>query len=98
MKMTVKRFLTPFRGPVNGDLQYTYDWSNRLICAEERGSGAWSTQGEYQYDALNRRVSKLASGTLTLFAYDGPRVAFELDGTTLATAALTRSYANWPAR
>ncbi len=88
--------------PVDDDQRFTYDWSNRLVRAEVYAAGVWSVQGEYAYDALNRRVSKRVNptspgvgGTLTLFAYDGSRVAFELDSDTgsASAAALTRSYA-----
>ncbi|MEZ6192087.1 MAG: LamG-like jellyroll fold domain-containing protein [Phycisphaerales bacterium] len=80
--------------PADGDRRYAYDWNNRLIRAEVYNtSGGWAVQGDYQYDARNRRTSKKAGAYLTVFAYDGSRVVFELRGTTPANATLTRSYA-----
>ncbi len=81
------------QNPADGHVRYTYDWASRLIKVEERASNNWTTLGAYEYDALNRRVTKKAGSTITVYAYDGSQVAFESQGSTLASASPTQSYA-----
>jgi len=51
---------------------YVYDYENRLIHTIRKSDG--SILGEYRYDALGRRIKKIASGLTTEFLYDGWRV------------------------
>ena len=79
----------------NGNLQndgtytYGYDEENRLTGITRIAGPA--TVGQYQYDAIGRRVQKIAdpagSTTTTLYFYDADRVVEEQDtgGTTQAT-------------
>ena len=79
----------------NGNLQederyiYEYDEENRLIAVTRKSDG--QLVGEYQYDALGRRVVKLANPagipTETRYFYDGAKVIEEQDdfGVTQAT-------------
>ncbi len=63
-------------GNVTGDgtHTYTYDAENRIISVN---NGAVAT---YQYDALGRRVQKIAGTDTTRYFYDGLQVIEELDG------------------
>lgn len=72
----------------NGQITYEYDYENRLSRVIRQSDG--QIIGEYQYDALNRRVRKTAHLPVvheTRFFYDGNRVIEEQDGgnTTVAT-------------
>jgi RHS repeat-associated protein len=73
----------------DGSYSYSYDEENRLTAAVRVSDAA--TVGQYQYDALGRRVQKIAnpsgSPTTTRYFYDNARVIEEQDAvsTTLAT-------------
>ena len=54
--------------------RYTYDAWNRLVKTEKRDysggtPGSWSDVATYQYDGLNRRMKKVASGETRNFYY-----------------------------
>ncbi|NDY71865.1 RHS repeat protein [Desulfobacter hydrogenophilus] len=63
----------------DGDLDYEYDWANRLIRV---ASGA-TVLGEYTYDALNRRVTKAVNTVSTTFVYDDDAVVEAYENTVL---------------
>ena len=73
----------------DGTFIHTYDQENRLIKSTRAADSA--IVGEYQYDALGRRVARVASAgspfTTTVYLYDGDRIIEERDsgGTTKAT-------------
>ena len=73
----------------DGSYAYVYDEENRLTQITRDSDSA--IVGQYQYDALGRRVQKIAdpvgSPVTTRYFYDGPRVIEEQDGfgTTQAT-------------
>ena len=73
----------------DGSYSYQYDEENRLTKVTRLSDSA--IVGQYQYDALGRRVQKIAnpagSATTTRYFYDGNRVIEEQDagGATLAT-------------
>ena len=54
---------------------YDYDYENRLLYVRD---GA-VTKAEYTYDALGRRIEKIAGGVTTRYYYDGWRVLTETD-------------------
>ena len=51
---------------------YGYDVENRLISITRKSDGR--IVGEYNYDALSRRIKKNVSGAITFYTYDGGRV------------------------
>jgi RHS repeat-associated protein len=62
---------------------YTWDLRNHLSAIS--GGSASS----FQYDGLNRRMSKTINGTSTAFVYDGGNVVQELSGTTPTANLIT---------
>ncbi len=56
---------------------YVYDFANRLLRIESSGSITIAT---YTYDALGRRIQKMAGVEITNFYYDGARSIEERDG------------------
>ena len=86
---------TPFVYDADGDtlddgaLTYGYDEENRLVRVIRKRDSA--IVGQYQYDALGRRVTKVASAgspfTTTVYFYDNDRVIEERNsgGVTQAT-------------
>jgi RHS repeat-associated protein len=76
---------------VDGRYNYVYDEENRLVRVTRNSDSA--IVGQYLYDALGRRVVRVASPSAafvtTLYFYDGTRVVEEQDhvGTTQATYA-----------
>jgi RHS repeat-associated protein len=99
-KLTVRNGV-PFTYDANGNLtqdelyNYAYDEENRL-CAVKRRSDA-QVVGQYDYDALSRRVIKIANPagtpTQTRFYYDDQRIIEEQD--TLGVAQATYVYGNY---
>lgn len=81
----------------DGTFTYTYDEENRLIRAT-RIAGSLLV-GQYQYDALGRRVVKVASPlsllafTTTRYFYDGHRIVEEQDASAATQA--TYVYGNY---
>ncbi len=73
----------------NDRFQFAYDEENRLTAVLRKADGR--TVGQYRYDALGRRISKVADPATTpletLFFYDGARVVEEQNpsAVTLAT-------------
>jgi len=65
--------------------RYDYDEENRLIRATRRSDAV--VVGEYRYDALGRRVVKVADATETRYFYDDARLIEEQDssGATRST-------------
>ncbi len=59
----------------NLDYTYEYDYENRLNKITKNSS----TKAEYTYDALGRRIEKIADGVTTRYYYDGWRVLTETD-------------------
>lgn len=65
---------------LNGNLtdddtrQYTYDRENRIVSVDGGAVAA------YAYDALGRRIRKIADGDTTLYYYDGMQLIEERDG------------------
>ena len=59
----------------NLDYTYEYDYENRLNKITKNSS----TKAEYTYDALGRRIEKIAGGVTTRYYYDGWRVLTETD-------------------
>ena len=53
---------------------YTYDYENRLVEIDDGGDVA-----DYTYDALGRRIQKIADSVTTRYYYDGWRVLTETD-------------------
>ena len=78
----------------NGNLEtdengnsYAYDYRNRLIEVQDPNS---YTIAEYTFDALGRRIKKVAGGVTTYFFYDtNNRVIAEYEG---ETPAFTREF------
>jgi RHS repeat-associated protein len=72
----------------DGALSYAYDEENRLV--EVIRNADLQVLGQYQYDALGRRVVKVASAaapfTTTVYLYDDARVIEEQDATTATRA------------
>lgn len=66
----------------DGVYMYAYDEENRLAQVTRMSDSA--VVGQYQYDALNRRVSKIAnpagSPSTTFYYYDDRRIIEEQDG------------------
>jgi RHS repeat-associated protein len=79
----------------DGTYTYTYDEENRLTKAT-RNSGS-VVVGQYQYDALSRRVQKIASpagsSSTTQYFYDGARIIEEQNGSGITQA--TYVYGNY---
>jgi RHS repeat-associated protein len=78
-----------------GTYTYTYDEENRLTKATRNSASA--VVGQYQYDALNRRVQKIANpaGTLSIvqYFYDDARIIEEQNGAGITQA--TYVYGNY---
>lgn len=65
----------------DGTHQFVWDARNRLTSVQVAGSAVL----EYRYDALGRRVSKVADGVASgSYVYDGPNVALETGDTGVA--------------
>ena len=62
----------------DGTKTYEYDYENRLVRVTRTSDSA--ILGEYNYDALGRRVEKQASGATTTYYYDENRVIEEQVG------------------
>jgi RHS repeat-associated protein len=79
----------------DGSFTYTYDEENRLTQVERNSDSA--VVGQYQYDALSRRVSKTAdpagSPVVTRYFYDSSRTVEEQDGSGATQA--TYVYGNY---
>ncbi|MEA3204298.1 MAG: hypothetical protein QOI63_1978 [Thermoplasmata archaeon] len=75
---------TPYHSDANGNRQsdgtrtYSWDAFNRLRQVKDGATGA--ILATYHYDALGRRVEKVASGATTAYVYDGQDVVEERDG------------------
>lgn len=87
-KINSNSILSDFNGNTNDDGTnlYAYDEENRLTKISNKTTHA--VLGQYQYDALGRRVSKIDNfGVQTLFYYDGWRTVEEQSslGVTQAT-------------
>jgi len=72
----------------DGDMQYEYDFRNRLVRATRAATS--EVVAEYTYDASNHRLQKVVtnSGTLdgtTEFVYDGNRAIEERDAAGIVT-------------
>jgi len=84
-------------GNLTADTLYTYayDEENRLIAVTRKSDSA--LVGQYQYDALSRRVQKIANpagvATTTRYFYDGARTIEEQDGGGITQA--TYVYGNY---
>ena len=63
----------------NLDYTYEYDYENRLTSIEDDQQ---NLVAEYTYDALGRRIEKIAGGVTTRYYYDGWRVLTEVEGGT----------------
>src|SRR5262249_16448934 len=67
---------------VSGSYTYVYDEENRLVRVTRNSDSA--IVGQYQYDALGRRVIRVASpstsSTTTVYFYDNARVLEEQNG------------------
>ncbi|MCD4737470.1 MAG: hypothetical protein K8R53_15610 [Bacteroidales bacterium] len=61
------------------DYTYEYDYENRLIKVLDPND---NTIVEYSYDALGRRIEKVAGGVTTRYYYDGWRILSEVEGNT----------------
>ena len=61
------------------DYTYEYDYENRLIKVLDPND---NTIVEYSYDALGRRIEKVAGGVTTRYYYDGWRILSEIEGNT----------------
>lgn len=59
---------------------YEYDYENRLVKLTRKSDSV--VLGEYEYDALGRRVKKQASGVTTAYYYDENRVIEQQVGAT----------------
>ena len=69
----------------DGDRSYDYDEENRLVRVTRKVPV--EVLGEYQYDALGRRVRKQDNfGQETLYFYDGQRIVEEQDGSGVTRA------------
>lgn len=84
----------------DGTYTYTYDEEHRLAsatCISATCVRVGTVVGQYQYDALSRRVQKIAdpagSATTTLYFYDDARI-IEEENNTFATQA-TYVYGNY---
>jgi RHS repeat-associated protein len=79
----------------DGANTYAYDEENRLLTVAP--IGGFVAAGQYQYDALSRRVQKIADpgGVIssTVYYYDGSRVIQEQN--SLAVTAATYVYGNY---
>ena len=87
-KINSTSILSDFNGNTSDDGTnlYAYDEENRLTSVTNKTTHA--VLGQYQYDAISRRVSKIDNfGVRTLFYYDGWRTIEEQNsgGTTQAT-------------
>ena len=72
----------------NSNVQsYIWDYENRMQSATSGGT----TLGTYAYDALGRRVSKMAGATTTVFVNDGLQEICEYDNGA-AVGSPSRSY------
>lgn len=60
----------------NGDLQFTFDYANRLVLVED---AAGETIAEYAYSADNRRVLKVTPDETLRYVYNGWQVLEERD-------------------
>jgi len=70
----------------DGSNTYEYDYENRLVRVTRTSDS--DGLGEYEYDALGRRVEKQISGTATAYYYDGVKIIEEhVGGVTEATYA-----------
>src|SRR5664279_1679874 len=79
--------LSDFNGNTNDDgtQLYIYDEENRLVQVQAKTTHA--VLGQYQYDALGRRISKTDNfGVQTLFYYDGWRTVEEQSSTGVTQA------------
>ncbi len=65
--------------------EYEWDPENRLAAVRIDGA----VVGAYRYDALGRRIEKVASGATTRYVYDREDIALEYDGTNALTARYT---------
>ncbi|QDU60276.1 tRNA(Glu)-specific nuclease WapA precursor [Planctomycetes bacterium Pan216] len=66
---------------------FTYDHLNRLVAVEERTSGGIITsEVEYTYDVLGRRIAKSVNGQSTHVIYDGENAWADTDATGTVTA------------
>ena len=63
----------------NLDYTYEYDYENRLTSIEDYQQ---NLVAEYTYDALGRRIEKIAGGITTRYYYDGWRILSEVKGDT----------------
>lgn len=68
-----------------GASSYVWDERNRLTAIEQNGSPVAS----FQYDAFNRRVTKMLAGTSTNLLYDGQQVVQEQSGGSPSANLLT---------
>jgi RHS repeat-associated protein len=80
-------------GNVTNDcnFQYAYDEENRLTASTPLGGSA--PPGHYQYDALGRRVQKIAGAITTQYFYDDARIIEEQNGS--GTTQATYVYGNY---
>lgn len=62
--------------------EFLYDWSNRLIQAKRNGN----VVAAYTYDALGRRVTKVAGSTTTRCVYSGSQVIEEYENSSCVPA------------
>jgi RHS repeat-associated protein len=73
-------------GNMTGDGTNTYVWDSRnQLSSTKVGS---TTTASFAYDAVGRRAKKTISSTTTQFAYDGPNIIQEQDGTGGSNANL----------
>lgn len=82
----------------NGNYFYTYDEENRLTAVTRKADS--KVVGQYQYDALSRRIVKVADPDLlgsnpvaTLYFYDDARIVEEQN--TLGATQATYVYGNY---
>jgi RHS repeat-associated protein len=60
---------------LNNDMDYTYDYENRLIRVQYTDMDA-----QYKYDPFGRRIEKNVNGQITRYVYDGDNILNEYDG------------------
>ncbi len=60
----------------DGFFHYSYDYANRLIVAAE-DANLEQMVAHYKYDALGRRIQKIAEGKITNYYYQGMRIILE---------------------
>jgi len=66
---------------------YTWDFENRLTSVTLPGSGGTVS---FKYDPFGRRIGKISPTTTSIFAYDGPSLVEEANGSGVVLARYTQ--------